>query len=219
MYLLERMFEWFSSWLEPHHSGIVYPPYSAPVEPKGLEYETARVLLHRHPDVPYNNSYWDYPLKVPKGPEIEYSERMSHLPLFSSKHQIVDGQCLGKLHFTKSLHPNFLGVDDRDRAVLVQDGRYVISSDLPKQEKCASIPTGGRVPVEYRIGGSGPGGPEMSFRSDLTSTEYQRHGPHYIGRQLRDGSYCIEPAAMEMRRSSVITIDKESTKESIIKTS
>jgi hypothetical protein len=215
------MFDWFVSLFSGHEPGIVYPPYAPPVDPNDLPYESAGALLHRQPDVPFHNKFWDYPLKGRGLPEIEYSERMFHVPLFSSKHQIVNDQCVGKLHFTKSLNPNVLEMDPSDSAVMLRPRGFVISSAVPQVDKCASIEAGGAVPVNYRIGGQGPGGPEMSFQGLLSSTEYQKFGPHFLGKRLDDGSFCIEPSAVEARNNSVIVIngDDENVPVSIIRTS
>jgi hypothetical protein len=193
----KEMFDWFFSLF----SGppIEVAPHPPPVEPKDLPYDAAGTLLHGQPDVPFYNKYWDYPLNGPGKHEIEYSERMRLIPLFSSKHQVVNGTCTGKLHFTKSLKPELLEVDRANNTVMLKPKHYVITADGPLQDKCASVGAGGAIPVNYRIGGAGPGGPEMSFQGPLSSSEYQKHGPHFLGRVLKDGSYCIEPSALSAK--------------------
>lgn len=210
-------------WLFSGHSesGPVFPPYPSPLEPCDLPYESAGALLHGQPDAPFHNKYWDYPLRGPGMPEVEYSERMRYVPLFSSKHQIVNDQCVGKLHFTKSLKPELLEIDKQNMTVMMKPKHYVISAHEPLQHKCASVGAGGAIPVNYRIGGSGPGGPEMSFQGPLSSGEYQKYGPHFLGKVLNDGSYCIEPSAVNAREKIIhfINGDDETVRESIIRIS
>ncbi len=212
------MFEWL---LGSTKTGVVYPPIPPPVEPSDLPYASAHTLLHGKPDVPFYNDYWDYPLKGRQMPEIIYSEKMSHAPLFSSKHQIVNSQCSGKLHFSKSLHPEKMSVDKTDRSLLLNPRGYAISSVGPAKAKSASVEAGEAIPVNLRIGGAGPGGPEMSFHGPLSSKIYQKYGPHFLGKELKDGSYCIEPSALEERANVIYTIkgDEDMYRESIIKTS
>lgn len=215
------MFDWFFSLFNTNMApNVVYPPYPPPVIPKDLPYDAARALLHRQPDVPFYNKFWDYPVKG--GPDIEYSEKMTHIPLFSSVHQFMDTKCVGKLHFSKSIHPEQIVVDKTDSAVLLKPKGYVISAHVPKVPKVANISKGEPLPINYRIGGSGPGGPEMSFNGPLSSPEYQRYGPHYLGRQLKDGSYCIEPSAMDMRENVIRIIPGDtdgSVREYMVRTS
>ena len=215
-----NMFDWFYSMFSSSPtSGVVYPPIPPPTKPLDLPYDSAHVLLHGKPDVAFYNDYWDYPLKGPNVPEIIYSEKMTHDPLFSSKHQFVNSQCIGKLHFSKSLHPERLGVDKIDNSLLLRSHGYVISSAPMPDHK--PIDAREALPVNYRIGGAGPGGPEMSFQGPLSSSAYQKWGPHFLGKVLKDGSLCIEPSAMEERANVVYTIngDEETVRESIIQTS
>ena len=212
------MLEWLFGTTQP---ATVYPPTPPIVEPSKLPYDSAHVLLHGKPDVPFYSGYWDYPLRGPNMPEVIYSEKMVHAPLFSSKHQVVNSQCAGKLHFSKSLHPESLTVDNVDKSLLLNPRGYTISSVGPREPREASVETSEPIPVNFRIGGAGPGGPEMSFHGSLSSTVYQKYGPHFLGKVLKDGTYCVEPSTMEERANIVYTIngDDETVREFIIKTS
>ena len=216
-----EMFDWLYSIFDHSHGHACSLP---PVHPKDLPYSVSRVMLNRELDAPYYNQYWDYPLKGENLPKLEYSDKMNHGPLFSSRDQIVNSQCLGKLHFLRSTNPSEIQIDQTDHAILTKPAGYVISSSVPVQNKCADATRGGSVPVSFRIGGAGPGGPEMSYKQlegTRTSVEYQKHGPHHIGRILKDGSYCVEPSAMDVRDTRVYTIndDVANPPDSLIQTS
>ena len=203
------MFEWLFHPAAGHEHCALPPP----VHPKDLPYSVSRVMLNRELDIPFYNKYWDYPLKAGgNSPEIIYSDKIRHVPLFSSRDQIVNTQCAGKLHFVRPWNPAGFQVHPADNAILTKPSHYVISSAESAGGKCADAGRGGALPVEFRIGGAGPGGPEMSAKQlggARTSEEYQKHGPHYIGRVLRDGSYCLEPAAMEAKKNIVFTINDD----------
>ena len=191
------MFEW----LFGHHEA----PVPALSDPSSLSYEAGRVMLMKGVDAPFLNNYWDYVTKGPSAPTLEYADKIRHVPLFSSNDQLLTSACMGKLHFLRSIHPDQVHVDPVDGAVISEGSPvYVVSKvgDVSNY-KCASINQGGAVPAVFQVGGGGPGGPEMSSKSGATSTLYQTLGPHYIGRVLSDGSWCMEPSAMETSDTSI----------------
>lgn len=212
------MFEWLLNWFD-HGIGVSELP--APTLPSALPYAASRVLLMKQTDAPYMNDFWDYPTRSANMPEIIYLDKMNHVPLFSSKDQLVSSvQCPGKLFFNQSLHPESL-YSDADGSVLtrpVAGSPQVVSKVDPQEEfKCATD----MMPVNFRIGGSGPGGPEMSHKLEggsLESETYKALGPHFIGRVVPNGttsSYCIEPNAVDMFNTNPITI--YGTKDGLIK--
>ena len=196
-------------WLFSSHSAansIVHPPIPEPTPPGDLSYETFRVMLMKQTDAPFLNDYWDYPTRSASAPEVVYSDHMHHIPLFSSKDQIISstGKCIGKLNFSKSIHPELLTVDPDTSLVTRPIGGPVISHATPIESyKCADD----MMPVGFRIGGGGPGSAEMS--SVGGSRTYQELGPHYLGRIFKDGSVCVEPSAVEAREMIVKEIRAE----------
>ena len=162
-------------------------------------------MLMKGVDAPYLNNYWDYPSKGPHAPPLEYSDKIDHLPLFSSLDQVLTRACMGKLHFAKSIHPEYVRVDPNGDVVSKSGNNYVVSKVPSPFGKCASIDMGGAVPANFEIGGGGPGSVEM--RGKL----YQQSGPHYLGRILKDGSWCMEPSAFEARDLKVYDVQDPDT--------
>ena len=200
------MFDWLIGGANTHEH-MVTPPIPAPSDVSKLSYETGRVMLMKGVDAPFLNNYWDYVVKGPDAPELIYSEKINHLPLFSSKDQLLasSGKCIGKLHFTRTVHPESIRVDPDGTVVTKSVGGYVVSqAGAVNESKSASIALGESIPAELKIGGGGPGSAEMSAKihqGSLKSKTYQQLGPHYLGRVLRDGSWCMEPSAMEIREN------------------
>lgn len=203
MHSLRRMFDWPFSLFG---SSPEEPPVCPPLEPNQIPYEVSRVMLDKGTDAPFLSKYWDYPLKGPSAPEILYAEKIHHMPLFSSKDQTLNtlSKCVGKLHFMRSLHPDLINVSKVDKIILTKPvGNFVVSHSGAENygTQRADIGKNELLKVGLRIGGAGPGGPEMSHKQlggALTSPNYQQNGPHYIGKVLKDGSLCIEPSAMEV---------------------
>ena len=222
------MLDWIPSLFptpQPDVAALV--PVPPAVDPSTLPYEASRIMLNKETDAPFLNEYWNYPLKGVNAPEIVYSDRINHTPLFSSKDQLLDSasECIGKLHFTRSIHPHNLSIDPTDRTVVTKPLGYVVSG-IPAAgtAKCASIRDGASVHAGFRIGGSGPGGPEMSAKQlggTMTSKLYQQLGPHSVGKVLKNGTVCIDPSAMEMRENVVYNIrdDDGLPQDSLIQTS
>ena len=215
------MFEWL--WGGDHSQ--VFPTMDPTVDPKALSYSTSRVMLHKETDEPFMNNYWDYPLRGPSMPELLYSDKIHHVPLFSSKDQMVDStsKCVGKLLFTRSLHPEELYINKLDRSVVTvpRNGYVITSTGSENLGKEALISAKVPLKVNFRIGGSGPGGPEMSSKGPLSSWDYQKEGPHYVGKVLKNGSLCIEPNSMEVHDISIHNINDDigNPPDSIIRTS
>jgi hypothetical protein len=221
---LSSMLDWVFDLFRPHWwEQTVEPPLASPSDPASLSYAASRVLLMKQPDAPYLNDYWDYPTRSAHMPEIIYSDKLNHIPLFSSKDQMVSStQCPGKLFFTRATHPDYISVDP-DGSVLTkplsQSMQVVSRVDPPEHWKCATD----MLPVNFRIGGSGPGGPEMSHKlanGAYTSHTYQAIGPHYIGKVISTGGMCIEPNSMDMRSTTPTVIyAPDVERDGIIKTS
>ena len=191
-----------------------HPPSVLPAasDPTTLPYDSSRVLLMKKPDPPFMNDYWDYPTRSARAPEVIYHDKLEHLPLFSSKNQMISstGSCAGKLWFSKSIHPELIR-RDLDGSIVTKPTRgegFIVSyAGPPETFKCADH--AGMIPGQFRIGGGGPGSAEMSskiFGGALKSTTYQKFGPHFLGRGLPDGSICIEPSAVDARPQVVYEI-------------
>ena len=204
------MFEsvWSFFGYETHPPNILPPA----ADPSTLPYESSRVLLMKKPDPPFMNDYWDYPTRSARAPEVIYHDKLEHLPLFSSKNQMIasTGSCAGKLWFSKSLHPQWIR-RDLDSSLVTKPTRgdgFIISYAAPPETfKCADKV--GMMPAKFHIGGGGPGSAEMSSKimnGALKSTVYQRFGPHFLGRVLPDGSMCVEPSAMDAHPQVVYEI-------------
>ncbi len=207
------MFEWLLKWFEPNPwEHTVVPPRGAPTDPSALPYAASRVLLMKQTDAPYMNDFWDYPTRSANMPEVVYSDKLNHVPLFSSKDQMVSSvQCPGKLFFTRSLHPENIHREIDGALVtkpLFGSPQVISKVDPPEAFKCATD----MMPVNFRIGGSGPGGPEMSHKlagGSLESHSYKALGPHFIGRSVGPGNdtfYCVEPSAVDARDTRPTTI-------------
>jgi hypothetical protein len=220
---LIKMFEWL--WIGHQPDTQVYASMEPTLDPKDLPFSASRVMLNKETDPPFMNDYWNYPLRGPSMPPLLYSDKIHHVPLFSSKDQMVDStsKCAGKLHFIRSLHPEELYVNKLDRSVLTipRNGYVITSSGADNLGKEAVISTKAPLKVNYTIGGSGPGGPEMSSKGPLSSHNYQKNGPHYIGKILKNGTMCIEPNSMEVHDLSIhhINDDIGNPPDSIIRTS
>lgn len=205
VHVVLSMFDWFNSFFFNHCTSPV-SEYIASTDPRDLDYETSRVMLHREPDVPFFNPYWNHPLK--NTGQFIYSDKILHEPLFSSKDQIVNSECVGKLHFNRSLAPDKIAVDPTDNALLTRPTHAgIVSSSMDKDIKNVVVESAEPLKVGFRIGGAGPGGPEMSAKGELSSRTYQKFGPHMIGTKLRDGSLCIEPSTMQARDVSIHEIN------------
>ena len=196
------MFEWLFHHYGPEQEVLL------DTDPRDLNHETARVLLHREPDIPFANPFWNYPLTNAR--ELVYSDRIQHIPLFSSKDQINNSYCAGKLHFTKSLLPHRIAVDPKDQAILTRPYHSgIISASVDSDSKPVPLNSDQPLKVGFRIGGAGPGGPEMHFNTKNSSLLYQQLGPHYIGRKLNDGSLCIEPSSMDAKDVSIHVVNDD----------